>query len=157
MFWLARKIAGPGQRGLIGEAFKENLRAVGVGGPIRQFQTCAAVGRHGPLHAEYLERRTPPPCRRRRSLVLRDGAPSDELIHGSFKLHICGPMHGYLRTRIISCFATAANVVRWRVGRRFVSEPIVRNHSQPTTPPSPAQGAVITLIAPPPRTNATLS
>src|SRR5512132_3929023 len=112
MFCLARKIAGPDRRGLVGEAFKENLRAIGVSGAITQFQTGAPVGRHRLLHDEYLERRTPPPCRRRRSLVLRDRAPPDELIHGTFKLHIRSPMHRYLRTPIISGLATIASAVR---------------------------------------------
>jgi hypothetical protein len=35
---LARKIAGPWQRRLVGEAFKKNFRAISVSGAIRQFQ-----------------------------------------------------------------------------------------------------------------------
>src|SRR5258706_8962482 len=156
-FCLARKIAGPGQRGLIGEAFKEHLRAIGVASAISQFQTCAPIGRHRLLHALHLERRTPPPCRRRRSLVLGDGAPSDELIHGTFKLHIRSPMHGYLRTRIISGFATAANVIRWRVYQRAASEPMGRVHSQPPTPPSTAENAPINITLRNARSNAAMT
>src|SRR5258706_6801364 len=104
---LARKFVWPWQRRLVGEAFKENLRAIGVSGVTRQFQVCAPLGRHRLLYAEYLKRRAPPPGRGRRSRFLRDGAPSDVLIHGAFELQIRGLMHRSLQTtddtRLCNC------------------------------------------------------
>src|SRR5882757_4091007 len=93
MSCLARKFAGPGQRRLAGERIEKNCRARGVGGAIRQFQTCTPRRRHRLRHAKYLERRPPPPCRSRRSRVFGDSAPSAEFVHGAFKLHIRGLMH----------------------------------------------------------------
>src|ERR1019366_8381763 len=95
---LARECAGPRQPGLVGERPEKNLRTVSVSRPIRQFQTCAPLGRHRLLHAEHLKRRTPPPCRSRRSRLLRNRAPSSEFAHRAFELHIRSLLHWFLQT-----------------------------------------------------------
>src|ERR1700685_823768 len=93
MLRMARKTAGPGRRRLAGEAFEENLCAVGISRVKRQFQTSAPVGRHRLSHAVYLDRRAPPPCRSRRSLAFRDRAPARELTYHALELQIFGLMH----------------------------------------------------------------
>ena len=90
---MARKIAGPGRRGLLGNALEQNRRAVGERSADGQFQTRAPVGRHRLRPAAHLKRGSPPPCRGRRPLLLRDRAPPREFAHGAFKLHISGRMH----------------------------------------------------------------
>jgi hypothetical protein len=108
---LSGEIVGPWLRGLASEAFKESPRAIGVSRALRQFQACAPRGRHRLLHAEYLKRRAPPPGRGRRSRLLRDRAPSHELVHGAFELHIRSLMHRFLPTKMIRAFAIAANAM----------------------------------------------
>src|ERR1700722_20366553 len=49
-----------------------------------------------PPYAQKLERRPPPPCRRRRPLVLRDGAPANVFVDGTPELLIGGLMHAFL-------------------------------------------------------------
>src|SRR5882757_6696554 len=90
---LAWKITGPRQRRLLGQQTQEHSRAIGVSGVLRQFQTCAPRAPHQLLDAAYLKRRSPPPCRGRRSLVFGNRAPLDELIHGAFEWHIRSLMH----------------------------------------------------------------
>ena len=89
----AREIIGPRQIGLAREGFEENPGAVGVTGFARYSQFGAHFVRQSLLHAGQLERRSPPPCRGRRSFLFGDRAPPHEFIDDTIELQMGSLMH----------------------------------------------------------------
>jgi len=108
---LPGKPSGPWQRRLAGERFEKkprrHRRKMNRSASSRAQHHSAGIGCCTPSTSNC---RAPPPCRGRRSILLRHRAPSDEFAHRAFELYIRNLMHRYLHTnKMILAFAIAAN------------------------------------------------
>jgi hypothetical protein len=90
---LPRKLVRPRQGCLIGECSHQHCSARGVGRTNRKLQSIAQERSHLFMLCDHFEGGLPPPGRRGRSIVVRNGAPLRKFTRGALELKFCCRMH----------------------------------------------------------------